>query len=261
MTPSRHLAELVRSGKPVKGFWINLSDPAIAQIAAIAGYDWVMIDTEHNPLTESDVQGMLYAIAAYETAPVVRIRSNREEHVKWVLDAGASGIIVPSLRDAGDAREAVAICKYYPLGRRGFGPNRATGFWSNSSYVRTANERVLLIGQVELASAIRDIDQICGTAGLDAIWIGPGDLAQSLGHPGEPNHQDVFDAIDQIISAANAHRMPWGIPVVSAADYERYVARGAVLLTVGSDTRLLRMGTENLIASLRNSKEDEQRNN
>lgn len=261
MTPPHDLAELVRNGKPVRGFWINLSDPAIAQIAAIAGYDWVMIDTEHNPLTESDVQGMLYAVAGHKTAAVVRIRSNREEHVKWVLDAGASGIIIPCLRDGGDAREAVAICKYHPLGRRGFGPNRATGFWSNSSYVRTANERVMLIGQVELASAISDIDQICGTPGLDAIWIGPGDLAQSLGHPGEPDHQDVSVAIDQIISAANAYRMPWGIPVGSAADYKRYVSKGAVLLTVGSDTRLLRMGTENLIASLKKSEADEPNNN
>ena len=256
MVPSPRLAQLVGSKKPACGFWINLADPAIAEIAAIAGFDWIMIDTEHNPLTESEVQAMLYALGRYPTAGVVRIRSNREEHVKWVLDAGASGVIVPSLRDAADAREAVKICKYHPLGQRGFGPNRASGFWSNADYVRTANERILLVGQVELVSAVNDIDQICGTAGLDAIWIGPGDLAQSLGHPGQADHPEVSAVIDSVIAVANARRMPWGIPTASTADYKRYVARGAVLLTLGSDTRLLRNGTANLIASLRDSTDE-----
>ena len=250
MIISDRLAQLVRSRQPACGFWINLTDPGIAEIAAIAGYDWIMIDTEHNPITESEVQAMLYAVAGFPTTPVVRIRSNRDEHVKWVLDAGAGGIIVPSLRDAADAREAVAICKYHPLGRRGFGPNRASGFWSNADYVKTANERVLVVGQVELASAVNDVDAICEIAGLDAIWIGPGDLAQSLGYPERPDHPEVCAAIDRIIHAAIAHKMPWGIPTASAVDYQRYVARGAVLMTLGSDTRLLRAGTVSLVASV-----------
>ena len=176
--------------------------PGVVHLAAECGYDWVMIDNEHNPLTESQIQSHIYAASAYETSVIVRVRGNQEEHVKWVLDAGVSGIIIPVLRDAHDAKHAVEICKYAPLGSRGFGPNRASGFWSNTSYVSSANRSVFLICQIELAAAVEAADEICSVRGLDGIWIGPGDLAQSLGHLNDPSHPQVQAAIEHVIQTA-----------------------------------------------------------
>lgn len=252
MPISNRLARMIRNRQPAVGMWINLADPGVAQLAAIAGYDWVMIDTEHNPFTESQVQGLLHSLREYDVTPVVRVRGNREECVKWVLDAGAGGIIIPSLRDAADARYAVQIAKYFPLGQRGYGPNRASDFWSRApQYVETANQDIILIGQIELASAVAEAAEICRIPGLDGVWIGPTDLAQSLGHLGDPAHPEVQLAIASVVETATQQGKPWGIPTGSVEDYERNVRRGGLIMTLGSDTRILLSGGSELVRKAR----------
>ena len=247
MRTSNRLARLLQQRQPAVGLFVVLSDPAIGEIAALAGYDWVVIDTEHNPHTEADVQGILYALSSADVTGVVRVRANREEHVKWVLDAGAGGVVIPSVVDAADARHAVEICKYHPMGRRGYGPLRASGFWSRTAeYNANANRDIVLICQIEVASALAEADQICQIEGIDAVWIGPTDLAQSLGHLGDPGHPEVKAAIDKIIATANARGKPWGLPTGSLADFQSYVERGATALILGSDSRILRAGTTEL---------------
>lgn len=242
MNISNQLARRIRDGKPAVGMWINLCDAGVAQVAAAAGYDWVMIDNEHNPLTEAQVQGLLHALQGSDVQSVVRVRANREEHIKWVLDAGAGGILIPGTRDAADARRAVEHCRYRPLGDRGYGPNRASAFFTREKdYVARANTDIVLICQVEHASAVAEIDEICCTDGIDGIWIGPTDLAQSLGHLGAPQHPEVVSAIDTIIDAATRHGRPWGIPTGAPEQFAAYVARGGTLMVLGSDTRILRV--------------------
>ena len=241
MDISDRLARLIRKKQPAVGMWINLCDPAVPQIAALSGYDWVMIDTEHNPFTESQVQGLLHALSGSDVGTVVRVRANGREHITWVLDAGAGGIIIPGIQDAADARRAVQLSKYHPLGMRGWGANRASGFWSHiERYKARANQDIILICQIELASAVAEIDEICEIPGIDALWIGPGDLAQSLGHPGNSGHPEVQAKIDEIIEAANRSGRPWGIPTALAKDYEQYVKRGGTVMILGSDTRFLK---------------------
>lgn len=251
MKISYRLAELAAKKQPAIGMWINLSDPGVAQLGAQCGYDWLMIDTEHNPLTEGHVQTLIYAASAYNSTVVVRVRGNQEEHVKWVLDCGAGGVLIPVLRDAKDARHAVDICKYGPLGSRGFGPNRASGFWSNTDYVGSANRNVFLICQIELASAVEVADEICCVKGLDGVWIGPGDLAQSLGHLNDPAHPEVQGAIARVIEAANRHGIAWGMPVGSSEECKRRIHSGGTLMVLGSDTRLIRSGAMQLLRELR----------
>jgi len=252
MPISNRLARLIREHRPAIGMWINLSDPGVAQIAAIAGYDWVMIDTEHNPFTESQILGLLHCLREHDVTPVVRVRGNREECVKWVLDAGAGGIIVPSLKNAADARHAVEICKYFPLGMRGYGPNRASDFWSKGKqYLEAANQDIVLIGQIELASALAEADSICQLPGLDGVWIGPTDLAQSLGQLGNPDHPSVQAGIETVVETAIRHGKPWGIPTGSLWDYERYMKRGGVLMTLGSDSRILLSGGTDFVQQAR----------
>lgn len=234
------------------GMWINLCDPGVAQLAAVAGYDWVMIDMEHNPLTEGQVQGLLHAISGEEVTTVVRARANRQEHVSWILDAGAGGVLMPGIVDAADARKAVQICKYHPLGMRGYGPNRATGFWTNVvEYNARANEDILLICQIELASAVAEIEEICQISGIDGLFIGPTDLAQSMGHLADPAHADVQAAIDRIIDTCNRHGKCWGIPAATIDEYQRYVERLAVLVLLGSDTGMIKAGAAALAAGAR----------
>jgi 2-keto-3-deoxy-L-rhamnonate aldolase RhmA len=241
MNISYRLTNLLTAGRPAIGFWINLGDAALADLAGVVGYDWIMVDTEHNPFTESDVQAMIYAASASDVSCVVRVRSNSEDHVKWVLDCGAAGVIIPGIRDADDARNAVQIAKYHPLGTRGFGPNRASAFFTRSDeYTAGANERVLLICQIELASAVEHIDEIAQIRGIDGLWIGPTDLAQSLGRICQPKHPEVVAAIDRVIGALNRYARPWGLPTSNAEDFARYVARGGTLMVLGSDTGLLR---------------------
>jgi 4-hydroxy-2-oxoheptanedioate aldolase len=241
MNISYRLANLIAARRPAIGFWINLGDAALADLAGVAGYDWVMVDTEHNPFVESSVQAMVYAAAASDVSCVVRVRANREDHVKWVLDCGASGVIIPGIRDVDDARRAVQIAKYHPLGARGFGPNRASAYFTRGEeYTSGANDRVLLVCQIELASAVEQVEQIAQVEGIDALWIGPTDLAQSLGRMGQPKHPDVVAAMDRVIECANRQRKPWGAPTSAVEDLEQYAARGGTVMVLGSDTGLLR---------------------
>jgi 2-keto-3-deoxy-L-rhamnonate aldolase RhmA len=241
MNISYRLANLIAAGRPAIGFWINLGDAALADLAGVAGYDWVMIDTEHNPFVESDVQAMVYAAAASDVSCVVRVRANREDHVKWVLDCGASGVIIPGIRDVEDARNAVQIAKYHPLGARGFGPNRASNYFTRGDeYTSGANGRVMLICQIELASAVEQVELIAQVEGIDALWIGPTDLAQSLGRMGQPKHPDVVAAADRVIECARRYGKPWGMPTSAVEDFEHYTNRGGTLMVLGSDTGLLR---------------------
>lgn len=246
MPVPRSFQQKIAAGEPSKGFWINLADAAIARIAALAGYDWVMIDAEHNPVSEPQIASVI-AMLAPETPVVVRVRGNREEHIKWVLDAGAAGVIVPGVDSVDDALKAIEYTKYHPLGKRGFGPNRASDFWTQD-YVPSANKEILAICQVELTGAVRDLEAICALEGIDGLWIGPGDLAQSMGHLANPGHPDVVAAIDGVIETATRLKKPWGIPTALAKDYSRYVSRGGVIMTLGSDTRVLMNGMRELIA-------------
>lgn len=252
---STRLAQLMRDRRPAVGMWINMGDPALARIAVAAGYDWMFIDTEHNPLTEADVRGLIFALGGADVSSVVRVRANREEHIKWVLDCGAGGVMIPGVGGADDVRHAVSICKYHPLGMRGYGPNLATDFFTEvENYNANANQNIVLICQIELAEAVDHAEEICGIPGLDAIWIGPTDLAQSLGHLGNPAHPDVQVHIDKIIDAAQRAGMPWGIPTTTVEDYQRYVDRGATVMTLGSDTRMLMNTARGLVSDARESK-------
>lgn len=241
------LFKLLAEKKPAVGCWITLAEPSIAIILAKAGYDWVMVDTEHNPFTETQVQGIIHALRDTDVTPVVRVRSNEPGHIKWVLDAGAGGVIVPMIENAEDAQRAVEAVKYQPLGNRGYGPMRATDFWlHHKEYNRRANKEIPLICQIERVGAVDDIDRIAQMQGVDAVWIGPGDLAHSLGHMGDIKHPDVEAVVSRIIDAAEKHGKPWGIPVGTAEDLVRYVKRGGLVMTLGSDSSLLNSSSTRL---------------
>ncbi len=133
------------------------------------------------------------------------------------------------------------MCAPSTLGSRGYGPNRASGYWTHGKqYTAQSNDRILLICQIETAGAVAEIDEICQIDGIDAVWIGPTDLAQSLGHLGDAEHPEMKKAINAIIEGAKRHDMPWGIPTKDLDTYEKYVQNGGTVMILGSDTRILR---------------------
>ena len=253
------LAKLVKNGTPAIGTWMTLSDPGIIYILANAGFDWVWVDTEHNPFNETQLQAVIYAARAAGISPIVRVRKNDESLIKFALDLGAEGVVVPGIIDADDAKKAVNFARYAPLGTRGYGPIRATNFWAKKAeYNKNAAENILLICQIERESALNDVENICQVPGIDAIFIGPADLSQSMGHPGDFKHPDVVEGIKKIIETAKKYNKMWGITAAGSEEYIEYTKQGALLVTSGSDSRFMvesaaKRGTEILKALKENN--------
>lgn len=230
------LARLLKQKKPAVGGWINLCDPGIAIIMAYAGYDWLLIDNEHHPFTETQIQTIIYALRKTGVTPIIRVRGNDPSHIKWVLDAGAGGVMVPMLESVEDVKKAISYSKYPPLGNRGYSPLRATDFWTfKQEYEETANEEILLICQIEQLSAVNEIEEIVKLP-IDGIWIGYADLSFSMGYKGNFKHPDVQKAIEKVINAANKYGKPWGMPAATSEDFKKRVNQGGLLLISGSDS-------------------------
>ncbi len=230
------LVNLLKQKKPSIGGWVNLCDPGVIVIMAHAGYDWLLIDNEHHPFTESQIQTMILASKETNITPIVRVRGNDASHIKWVLDTGAGGIMVPMLESVNDVKKAISYSKYPPTGNRGYSPLRATDFLAfKQEYEQTANEEVLLICQIEQVSAVDEIEEIVKLQ-VDGVWIGQADLSFSMGYKGNMKHPDVQKAVEKVISAANKHNKPWGTTTANQEDFKKRINQGALLLISGSDS-------------------------
>ena len=178
------LKKIWHSGTPSLGTWITLADPVICAMTANVGFEWVLIDGEHNPFNPETLRNMIMTLQSRGCAPIVRIRVNDESLVKQMLDWGAEGVMFPMIHDAADARRAVAACRYPPHGVRGFSPREASNFYKDlDSYLATADERVIAMLQIEHYAAVDNLDEILTVPGIDALLIGPADLSYSLDVP------------------------------------------------------------------------------
>ena len=245
----------MRRGEPSIGSWMSMGHPSIAEILALAGYDWVVIETEHTAIDVSEVLRLLIAIEQRGAVPLVRLAWNDPIQAKAVLDSGAAGVLVPMVNTKADAELAVAMTKYPPLGIRGVGLARAHGYGVHfDEYVRRANEDTLLIVQIEHKDAVRDIEQILSVPGIDGTFIGPYDLSMSLGIPGQLGHPDVVAAKRRVLEATRAKGLAPGIHLVhpdtaatecaqAVADGYRFIAVGTDILFLGDAARALRAAT------------------
>lgn len=178
------------------GSWITLNNSSIAEIMADAGFDWLCVDLEHSVTDYAEVQQLIIAIQSKGIKAFVRVGDNNSRIIKRVLDAGADGIIVPSVNSAEEAKKAVNWIKYPPEGRRGVGLARAQSYgFGFESYRDLRAKQIKLIVQIEHISAIRELDAIIQTEGVDGTFIGPYDLSGSLGKPGQWDEPEVKDAI------------------------------------------------------------------
>ena len=240
--------------RPALGITLTLGDPTVAEAVAASGADWLMADLEHTGLTTRDIEGITLAAQVVGVPVLARVAENRLDDVQHALDAGAAGVIVPRVSSAAEARRALSYARYPPDGARGFGPRRANQYGKDPTYVERANRDIALIVQVETAGAVADLDEIVQVP-LSAVYVGPNDLAASLGYIGQPGHPEVVKAIERIIDTARGAGMQVGVAIGDAAGARQYVERGASFLGVGGDIWLLSGAVGSLVASHRTASE------
>jgi len=229
----------LRAGEPAIGTFMALGSTLGAEQLAHLGFDWLLIDQEHGAIDAPLTQSLLQAISTTETIPLIRVPANREEWIGRALDAGAYGVIVPMVNTREDAEEAVRAARYPPVGSRGIGGSR-TRLYGGADYVQRANEEILLIVELEHADAVRNAREILGVPGIDAYFIGPGDLCSSLGlpHTWEPDYPEFWAAIDEISRVGKELGVPGGIHA-SPARATAMLDRGYQFIAVGFDVSFL----------------------
>jgi 4-hydroxy-2-oxoheptanedioate aldolase len=233
------------------GMFLDLGSPVTAEIAAGAGFDWLVLDAEHGALGPAPLFGQLQAVASGTAAPFVRIPSPRSDLAGWALDAGAAGIVVPRSDTVEDVRAAVSATRYGAS--RGAAPGvRAAGFGRDAGYVPHADERRVLMIQIETAPALSDVRAIAAIDGVDVLFLGPADLARSLGLAGAAaDHAEILEAAERIGAAADGAGKAAGVYVDNADHAELYRALGFSVIASGFEAGLLRDAVDERLARLR----------
>ncbi len=236
------------------GSWVTLGHHSIAEIMAGAGFDWLVIDAEHSVIELSEIQQMIQAMDVHQCPSIVRLTSSDANQVKRVMDAGASGIMVPFVNSAADAEAAISYVYYPPRGIRGVGLARAHGYGASfKPYMEWLEEEAVVIVMIEHYKAVENINEILSVDGVDAFIIGPYDLSGSMGMPGEFDHPDVQDAISKCRQAAIDHGKPGGLHVVEPDKDALFkqIDAGYRFMGYGLDTRILDSVCRNDLGSIR----------
>jgi 4-hydroxy-2-oxoheptanedioate aldolase len=197
----------LRAGQPAYGLSCQLAAPALVEIAGLVGFHFVMLDCEHGALGLETLEHLMRAAELTGITPVVRVSRNEPDLILRCLDAGAHGIQVPNVNSAADAQKAVRAVRYHPLGRRGMAMMRPADYGLTVSwpdYVRAANERTMLVVHVETMEAVENLDAMLAVDGVDVYFVGPADLSQSLGLPGELDHPRVVETVRHTITRIRA---------------------------------------------------------
>jgi 2-dehydro-3-deoxyglucarate aldolase len=224
------------------GSWITLGHPSIAEIMAAAGFDWLVLDMEHSVLELSEIQTLIQVLGGKQCPSIVRLTSNHPDQIKRVMDAGATGVMVPMVKSAEDAKAAVQSVYYPPRGQRGVGLARAQGYGSSFQKYRSwLEENAVIVAMIEHVDAVNSIDEILAVDGIDAYIIGPYDLSGSMGRPGDLDHPDVQSAIARVLEAGHRSGKPGGIHVIepNQDELQRRIAAGFNFLGYGLDIRIL----------------------
>ena len=246
------LRERWAEGRKTVNGWLAVPSAFSAELMAHQGWDSLTVDMQHGIVDYQAAVTMLQAISTTGAVPMVRVPWREPGIVMKMLDAGAYGIVCPMVNDRREAEELVSFGRYAPAGRRSFGPIRAQ-LYGGADYPRHANEEILLIAMIETAEALANLDEILAVEGLDAVYVGPADLALSLGcTPGfDPTEPRVLDAIGEILDKAKAHGRFAGIHCGSPDFARRMWARGFDFVTLLSDARLMAMKAGEVLNAVR----------
>jgi 4-hydroxy-2-oxoheptanedioate aldolase len=242
---------LQAASRPLAGIWICSGSPLVAEICAGAGLDWVLIDMEHAPNGLESVLAQLHAVSAHPVTPVVRVPIGDVVTIKQVLDLGAQNILVPMVSSADAARAAVDAIRYPPRGSRGVGSALArSARWNRvEGYLADADSHVSLFVQIETAAGVDAAAEIAAVDGVDGVFVGPSDLAASMGLLGAQTHPDVIAAVRRTFDAVRGAGKPVGVNAFDPAVARAYLDAGASFVLVGADVSLLARGSEALAAA------------
>lgn len=219
------LKNKLKTNKLTVGSWVTIGHPAVPEIMASAGFEWLVIDIEHTTIDLAMTQTLIATIQANGMKALVRVSKNEEVVIKRVLDAGADGIVVPMVKSREDAQTAVEYAKYPPEGKRGVGLYRAQSYGLGfDGYKKWVNEQMVIIAQIEHVDAANKIDEIILTEGIDGVIIGPYDLSGSMGYPGEYHRGDVSQAINHVLERCKHHGVPSGFHVIES-DPAKFIER------------------------------------
>lgn len=228
-----------RGGAVVNG-WLSIPSSFSAEVMAHQGFDSLCIDMQHGVVDYQVAVTMLQAISTTSVIPLARVPWNDPPRLMKILDAGAYGVICPMINNRAQAEAFVRACKYPPSGSRSFGPIRAK-YYSGADYHEHANDELLLIPQIETAEALENLDEILDVPGIDAVYVGPSDLAMALGSQPRLGQNDgpVVEAKKRIVATCNRHGVPAGIHTPSAEVAQKMIADGYRFVTIASDDRFL----------------------
>ncbi len=239
--PENRFKRAIQHGHQQIGLWSTLSTAFAVEVVAGAGFDWLLLDTEHSPADVLTVLPQLQALSGFPSvSPVVRTATNDSVLIKRFLDFGAQTLLIPYVQSAAEAAAAVAAVRYPPKGIRGVSAlTRATQFGRVHNYAIHADQEICLLVQVETQTGLDALEEIAGVDGVDGVFIGPGDLAASLGHLGAPTHPEVTDAVENAIRRVVGCGKPAGVLTSDPSFVDRCIAAGSGFTAVGVDAGLL----------------------
>jgi 4-hydroxy-2-oxoheptanedioate aldolase len=241
----------LRENTPVFGAWVSIPHPTVVELMARLNVSFLLMDAEHSAIEVSALSTLLPA-ADLQSMPVIfRPRSQAPSEIKAALDAGAAGVMVPMVESAEEARAIVAACKYAPAGKRGIGPWRASGFYDNfGDYLSRANDATTVIVQLESVQAIANVEAIAGIEGVDVLYVGPADLASSLGSPIGELKGPLLEACARVAKAAQEAGKVAAIDLGDVGQVPKLRDLGFSLFTIGSDIDFIQKSGRALVSDL-----------
>jgi len=250
--PTNTFKQAIREGRPQIGLWTSLCSNIAAEVIAGAGFDWILIDTEHAPNELPMVFSQLQGLVGGTAAPVIRPAWNDMVLVKRLLDIGVQNLLIPYVQTPEEARAAVASTRYPPQGIRGVAvTHRANRYGRIKDYHKRCGDEICVIVQIETRLALQNLEAIAAIDGIDGLFIGPSDLAAALGHLGEPGHPEVRNAIEDALKRIGKSGKAPGILAPVEADARHWLSVGCVVLAVGSDAGLLARHSEELASKFK----------
>lgn len=240
---NRKVKEKLARGEPVFGTFFKFNAPGLVELFGLAGFDFLIVDAEHSTFGHAEIEQIIRTCELMGMSSIVRTQDASEAHILHALDSGASGVQVPSLRHPDQVREVIHRAKYHPIGGRGWAPGcRAAdyAFFDVDEYVARANRDTLISVHVENKEMVEHIEALCAIEHLDVLFIGTGDLSQSLGHPGKANHPEVRAAVEKVIAAAIRHGKHLGAVAGSPEQLRDYIKRGVKYIAWQSDLVMIK---------------------
>lgn len=247
--------DTLAAGGSSLGVFVPMPSPEVVEVLAVAGFDFIMLDAEHGRISSEEAYPMILAAEARGVPALARVGQNDRQVILKFLDLGIAGVMIPQTTTPDDARRALAAMRYYPDGQRGLAGGRTFDFGMGeppATTVPTINARVLSIVQFEHIDSLPHLDALLALEQLDVLFVGPNDLAQSMGFPGQPGHPDVEAVIAQVCAAARGGRVALGTVAPDAAATQKRLDQGFRMI-VANVPSLLGRAAQELLSAVRSS--------